>query len=141
MRRAATDVLSDQKTRSVDGDAAMLDNLHFTKQLGYASREYLEKGRLDCYAKVLREHWKHKRARSSGTSNECINRWHDVGLENGAAGGKLVGAGGGGFLLFLAEDPARLRRAMANEGLNELPFRFTQRGSTTIVQESRPCSA
>jgi D-glycero-alpha-D-manno-heptose-7-phosphate kinase len=134
--RQASELLEDQRKRSCDADPKMLENLHFTKQLGYASREYLEAGRLDCYGSVLREHWKHKRVRSSGTSNDRINRWHDTGLENGAVGGKLVGAGGGGFLLFLAEDPARLRRAMAEEGLKELSFNFTDQGSSTIISST-----
>lgn len=139
--RQAAAVLSDQRTRSVAGDSRMLDNLHFTKQLGLASRAALEEGRLDCYAEILREHWNHKKTRSPGTSNERINRWHDLGMENGAVGGKLVGAGGGGFLLFLAEDPARLRSVMAEQGLHELQFRFDRVGSTVIVEEQHSCSA
>ena len=68
-------------------------------------------------------------------SNDCINHWHDVGMANGALGGKLVGAGGGGYLLFYAEHPMRVRRAMAEQGLRELRFRFDHDGSTILVRD------
>jgi D-glycero-alpha-D-manno-heptose-7-phosphate kinase len=133
--RNAVEVLDDQKQRSVEGDSTMIENLHFTKQLGLTAKEFLEAGKTRCYGELLREHWKHKRERSRGMSNECIDHWHSVGMANGAVGGKLVGAGGGGYLLFYAEDPMRLRRAMANEGLSELRFRFDHDGSTVLVRD------
>ncbi len=138
--RNAAQVLTDQKTRSLQGDRSMLDNLHFTKQLGLSARDMLEQGKTHCYAELLREHWEHKRARSPGTSNDRINHLHQVGMENGALGGKLVGAGGGGFLLFFAEEPARLRRAMAAEGLEELKFEFDLEGSVNVTEEQVACS-
>jgi D-glycero-alpha-D-manno-heptose-7-phosphate kinase len=133
--RNASEVLADQKTRSLEGDARMIENLHFTKQLGKSSREALEQGKTRCYAALLREHWEHKRHRSPGTSNERIDHLYEAGMKNGALGGKLVGAGGGGFLMFYAEDAARLRKAMAEEGLDELQFRFDHDGSTVLVRE------
>ncbi len=83
----------------------------------------------------MREHWEHKRARSRGMSNDRIDHWYSVGMANGALGGKLVGAGGGGYLLFYAGEPMRLRRAMAQEGLTELRFRFDHDGSTVIMRD------
>ncbi len=133
--RSSIQVLNDQHQRSLDGDANMLQNLHFTKQLGLSAKEALEEGKTKCYAELLRAHWEHKRARSHGITNEQIDHWHSVGMANGALGGKLVGAGGGGYLLFYADDPMRLRRAMANEGLSELSFRFDHDGSTVMVRE------
>jgi D-glycero-alpha-D-manno-heptose-7-phosphate kinase len=132
--RSASDVLSDQKTRSDQGDAAMIENLHFIKRLGLSSKEALESGNTKCYAELMREHWEYKRSRSQGMSNEKIDRWHSIGMQNGALGGKLVGAGGGGFLLFYADDPMRLRRAMNAEGLTELRFRFDHDGSTILAR-------
>jgi D-glycero-alpha-D-manno-heptose-7-phosphate kinase len=133
--RNAIEVLSDQKQRSLEGDSAILENLHHTKQLGLAAKEALERGDTACYAGILREHWEIKRGRSKGMSNDCINHWHDVGMANGALGGKLVGAGGGGYLLFYAEHPMRVRRAMAEQGLRELRFRFDHDGSTVLVRD------
>ena len=77
----------------------------------------------------------HKKERSPGTSNEKINRWYDVGRENGAVGGKLVGAGGGGFLLFYAEDRDTLRAAMQREGLREVRFAFDHEGSKLLARD------
>jgi D-glycero-alpha-D-manno-heptose-7-phosphate kinase len=131
----AADVLNDQKRRSLEGDAGMIENLHFTKQLGRSAREALEQGRTRCYAELLNEHWLHKRARSNGMTNSHIDRWYSIARENGALGGKLVGAGGGGFLLFYAEDPVRLRRALTAEGLSEMTFRFDHDGSRVLVRD------
>ncbi len=132
--RNAVAVLDDQKQRSLEGDKEMIENLHFTKQLGMAARDELEKGRTRCYAKLLNEHWSHKRARSRGMTNERIDRCYSLALANGALGGKLVGAGGGGFLLFYAEDPLKLRQAMAAADLMELPFRFDHDGSSILAR-------
>ena len=131
----AADVLNDQKKRSLDGDASMIENLHFTKQLGMSAREALEAGKTRCYAELLNEHWLHKRARSRGMTNPHIDRWYSIARENGAVGGKLVGAGGGGFLLFYAQDPIRLRRALTAEGLSEMTFRFDHDGSRVLVRD------
>jgi D-glycero-alpha-D-manno-heptose-7-phosphate kinase len=133
--RNAIEVLSDQKQRSIDGDSVILDNLHHTKQLGLAAKEALERGDTAAYAGILREHWEIKRGRSKGMSNDCIDQWHSVAMANGALGGKLVGAGGGGYLLFYAENPMRVRRAMAGQGLRELRFRFDHDGSTVLVRD------
>jgi D-glycero-alpha-D-manno-heptose-7-phosphate kinase len=132
--RNATEVLNDQKRRSLENETEMIENLHFTKQLGLAAREELEKGRTKCYGKLLNEHWAHKRARSRGMTNDRIDGCYAHALKNGALGGKLVGAGGGGFLLFYADDPLRLRRAMSAEGLTELQFRFDHDGSTILAR-------
>jgi D-glycero-alpha-D-manno-heptose-7-phosphate kinase len=133
--RNAIEVLSDQKERSLKGDSTMIENLHFTKQLGIKAKEALEAGHTRCYAELMREHWEHKRARSQGMSNDQIDQWYSVGMANGALGGKLVGAGGGGYLLFYADDPMKLRRAMAKEELTELRFRFDHDGSTVMVRD------
>jgi D-glycero-alpha-D-manno-heptose-7-phosphate kinase len=133
--RNAMEVLSDQKQRSLEGDQEILENLHHTKALGFAAKEALEHGDTARFAAIMREHWENKRGRSKGMSNDCIDHWHQVGMANGALGGKLVGAGGGGYLLFYAEQPMRLRRAMAEEGLSELRFRFDHDGSSVLVRD------
>jgi D-glycero-alpha-D-manno-heptose-7-phosphate kinase len=79
------------------------------------------------------EHWQHKRKRSHGMSNPEIDRWYGMAMDNGALGGKLVGAGGGGFLMFLARDTALLRRAMNKVGLEEVRFRFDYEGTKVLL--------
>ncbi len=133
--RNASAVLDDQKVRSELGDAAMLENLHYTKQLGQCIKLALEQGNTRRFGELMHEHWMHKKQRSPGTTNEGINRWYEIGRENGAVGGKLVGAGGGGFLLFYADDRDALRRAMVNEGLREFRFKFDHEGSKLLARE------
>jgi D-glycero-alpha-D-manno-heptose-7-phosphate kinase len=132
--RDSTAVLKDQKERSEAGDAAMLDGLHMVKKLGQASKEALEAGDTVAYANLMHEHWLYKRERSRGISSPEIDRLYEVGLRHGAIGGKLVGAGAGGFLIFYTEDVVALRTAMLREGLTELRFRFDHDGSVVVVR-------
>jgi D-glycero-alpha-D-manno-heptose-7-phosphate kinase len=133
--RNASAVLNDQRVRSELGDDAIFENLHYTKQLGKCIKLALEQGNTRRFGELMHEHWLHKKERSPGTSSECINHWYEVGRENGAVGGKLVGAGGGGFLLFYADDRDRLRRAMSNEGLQEFRFKFDHEGSKLMSRD------
>ncbi len=132
--RSASAILKDQKVRSEKHDQAMLDNLHFTKELGYRSLEALEAGNLAEFARLMDVHWQRKRARSTGMSNDHINDWYDYAMKHGALGGKLIGAGGGGFLMFYAEDKTRLRHAMREKGLQEVRFRFDFEGTKVVAQ-------
>jgi len=132
--RSASSILKDQKVRSEKNDQAMLDNLHFTKELGYRSLEALESGNLAEFARLMDVHWQRKRARSTGMSNDHINEWYDYAMGNGALGGKLIGAGGGGFLMFYADDKTRLRHAMREKGLQEVRFRFDFEGTKVVAQ-------
>lgn len=127
--RSASAVLSDQDKRSKSGDQAMIDNLHRTKELGCTSRKLLEEGDLTAYAELMHEHWEHKRKRSPGMANERIDALYDKARAHGAIGGKLVGAGGGGFLLVYSGAPEQTRRAMAQEHAQELPFDFEYGGA------------
>ena len=132
--RSASAILKDQNDKSKQNDPAMLDNLHFTKDLGYQSLAALEGANLDEFARLMDVHWQRKKARSSGMSNERINDWYDHAMANGALGGKLIGAGGGGFLMFYAEDKTKLRHAMRGQGLQEVRFRFDFEGSKVVAQ-------
>lgn len=133
--RDADKVLEEQKTKSEGGDSEMIDNLHYVKELGLRSRAALEQGDSEGYAALMHEHWEHKKKRSRSMSNGHIDRWYEVGRQSGALGGKLVGAGAGGFLLFYTHDPRRLRRAMAAEGLAEVRFSFDHDGSIVLVRD------
>lgn len=132
--RAATEILADQDKRTSGGDAAMIDNLHFIKELGGRIKQALEAGETEAFGALMHEHWEHKQRRSANMSNDSINRWYQVGRDAGAIGGKMVGAGGGGFLLFYTHERTRLRAAMAQAGLIEVPFNFDHDGSMTIVR-------
>ena len=132
--RSASAILKDQNDKSKMNDPAMLDNLHFTKDLGYQSLAALEGANLDEFARLMDVHWQRKKARSSGMSNERINDWYDHAMANGALGGKLIGAGGGGFLMFYAEDKTKLRHTMRGQGLQEVRFRFDFEGSKVVAQ-------
>jgi D-glycero-alpha-D-manno-heptose-7-phosphate kinase len=132
--RSASSILKDQNDRSKQNDSAMLDNLHFTKELGYKSLDCLETGKLEEFAMLMDVHWQRKKARSTGMSNPQINQWYDFAMANGALGGKLIGAGGGGFLMFYAGDKKRLRQAMREKGLQEIRFRFDFEGTKIVAQ-------
>jgi D-glycero-alpha-D-manno-heptose-7-phosphate kinase len=122
--RSASSVLSDQDSRTKTGDAEMLENLHLTKELGLRSRDLLLAGDLFAYAEAMHEHWLNKRRRSPGMASDRINDLYTLARRSGVVGGKLVGAGGGGFLLVYARNPADTRQAMAAAGATELPFDF-----------------
>lgn len=132
--RSASSILKDQNDKSKQNNQAMLDNLHFTKELGYKSLEALERGNLEEFARLMDVHWQRKKARSSGMSNQYINEWYDHAMANGALGGKLIGAGGGGFLMFYAADKTKLRHCMREKGLQEVRFRFDFEGSKVVAQ-------
>lgn len=133
--RNAELMLEDQKVKSEERDSAMLENLHAIGEIGRQVREVLEKGDTHAFAALMHDHWERKRGRTSGMSTTDIDRWYAAGRANGALGGKLVGAGAGGFLMFYALDPAALRAAMGREGLTELRFAFDHDGSTVIVRD------
>lgn len=131
--RSASNILKDQHVRSQEMDKEMLDNLHYVKDLGLRSKNALETGRVCEFGEIMHEHWEHKKRRSKGMSNPKIDEWYELGRTNGAIGGKLVGAGGGGFLMFYSEDHKRLRQAMMKVGLEEVRFRFDFEGTKVLL--------
>jgi D-glycero-alpha-D-manno-heptose-7-phosphate kinase len=130
--RSAADILADQKQRTENHDDEMLRNLHYVKELGQRSCGALQKGDTALFGELMHEHWEHKRRRSNGMSNPRIDEYYELGRRNGAIGGKLVGAGGGGFLMFYAEDHRRLREAMRKARLEEVRFRFDFEGTKVL---------
>jgi D-glycero-alpha-D-manno-heptose-7-phosphate kinase len=130
--RSASNILKDQKVRSEKNDEDMINNLHYVKDLGYRSKAALENGDTNLFGELMHEHWENKKRRSGGMSNSDIDKWYNVAMKNGAIGGKLVGAGGGGFLMFMAKDKAKLRKAMKESGLEEVRFKFDFEGTKVI---------
>ncbi len=131
--RSASKILNDQDQKSKQDDRAMIENLHFVKDLGFQSRRALEAGDVRQFARLMNTHWEYKKKRSGGMSNPEINNWYDVAIANGALGGKLIGAGGGGFLMFYTEDKGRLRHAMREIGLREVRIRFDFEGTKLLI--------
>ena len=131
--RSASVILKEQDQKSKLDDKSMIENLHFVKDLGLQSQRALEGGNLAEFARLMDVHWQRKKQRSGGMSNPKINEWYDLAMANGALGGKLIGAGGGGFLMFYAGDKTRLRQAMTKAGLAEVRFRFDFEGTKLVI--------
>lgn len=131
--RVASNILKEQDDQSRHGDKEMIENLHFVKELGLQSKAALEKDDLPGFAELMHVHWQRKKERSGKMTNPKINEWYDLAMAHGALGGKLIGAGGGGFLMFYATDKTRLRHAMRGAGLAEVRFRFEFEGAKQVI--------
>jgi D-glycero-alpha-D-manno-heptose-7-phosphate kinase len=130
--RSASAILKEQDQKSKAADRDMIENLHFVKDLGFRSQAALESGDLIEFGRLMDVHWQRKKERSGSMSNSRINDWYDLALASGAVGGKLIGAGGGGFLMFYSTDKVRLRHQMHKAGLKEVRFRFDFEGTKRI---------
>ena len=131
--RSAGSILKDQVDKSKANDSRMVENLHFTKDLGLRSKAALVNGDTKKFGELMHEHWEHKKARSSGMTSDFIDIVYAQAIKAGAVGGKLVGAGGGGFLMFYADDKEMLRRKMSELGLEEVRFQFDFEGTKVIL--------
>ena len=132
--RRSSSILTEQDKKTKDGDSKMVSNLHYVKEMGLKSRNLLETGNLSDFGRLMHEHWGYKKNRSGNMSNSQIDHWYDTAMRNGALGGKLIGAGGGGFLMFYTEDRMRLRHALLEQGLREVRFFFDMEGTEVVVQ-------
>jgi len=131
--RSASNILFDQDKRSKVNDEDITKNLHYIKELGFLSRDALVNGDMELFGQLMNEHWEHKRLRSKGITNDFIDNVYSKALQSGAIGGKLVGAGGGGFLMFYTNDKNRLRQAMNEFNLEEVRFSFDYEGTKIIL--------
>lgn len=130
--RDASSILKDQNDKSKTKDIDMIKNLHYVKEIGYKSKEAIESGSLDNFGHLMHEHWQNKKNRSKGMSNSEIDLWYEDGIKAGAIGGKVVGAGGGGFLMFYTNDSEKLRSAMSKHKLEEVRFKFDFEGTKLL---------
>jgi D-glycero-alpha-D-manno-heptose-7-phosphate kinase len=131
--RSASQILTDQDLKSKSKNDVMLANLQYTKELGLRSRDALVSGNPTKFGHLMHEHWEHKKSRSTGMSSEYIDQIYERAITAGALGGKLVGAGGGGFLMFYAIDKERLRAELAKFQLEEVRFKFDFEGTKVIL--------
>lgn len=135
LQRSSREILQQQKDDTLRADPAVVDSLHHTKELGYRIKESLERGDLDKFGQLLDEHWQTKKRRSAKISDDRIDRWYEIARAHGALGGKVIGAGGGGFLMLYCPDSVRaaVRTVLAGEGLKEMAFRFDFDGAKVLV--------
>tara|TARA_B100001939_G_scaffold183368_1_gene157943 strand:- start:590 stop:1564 length:975 start_codon:yes stop_codon:yes gene_type:complete len=131
--RNSSKILKDQNDKTKLNNINMIKNLDYIKSLAYEIKKTLIKGNLTEFGQMMNEHWKYKLSRSKNMSNKHINSFYDYAIKNGAIGGKVVGAGGGGFLLFYTEQPSILREAMRKKKLTEVRFKFDFEGVKQIL--------
>jgi D-glycero-alpha-D-manno-heptose-7-phosphate kinase len=130
IKRSSSSVLKDQGSAVKQSGSDQLEAMHAVKDIGYKVKRALEKGDIDEFGQLQNEHWQVKKRTSSAVSTGLIDKWYELGIKNGALGGKLMGAGGGGFLMFYCNNGREnLRKAMAKEGLREIAFDFEPEGS------------
>jgi len=135
LQRSSREILQAQKDDMRRADPIVVDSLHRTRDLGYRIKEVLEQGNLDKFGHMLDEHWQNKKRRSDKISDPQIDRWYALAREHGVLGGKLIGAGGGGFLMLYCPRAAKgaVRQVLAAEGLREMPFDFDFEGAKVLV--------
>ena len=133
--RSSSGILEEQKRDTEQGETAVVDSLHHTKELGLQIKESLEQGDLERFGLLLHEHWENKKRRSGKISDPRIDAWYELARKNGALGGKIMGAGGGGFFMFYCPNnhKAQLRRALTRAGLREMPYNFDFDGAKVLV--------
>ena len=131
--RSASSILKEQDQKSKEDNLDMINNLHFVKDIGLQSKGAFEKGDLYEFARLMNVHLEHKKQRSKNMSNGKIDEWYELAMKNGALGGKLIGAGGGGFLMFYCENKTKLRKVMCESGLTEVRFNFDFEGTKQIL--------
>lgn len=132
--RSSHNVLSRQNKSTNKGDKKVINSLHYIKEIGQNISQSIIKGNISQVGKLMDIHWQYKRQLSQNVSNDKINKWYQLGKDAGALGGKIMGAGGGGFLLFCCPgDKKDIRRVMKKEGLRELFVNFDTEGVKVLV--------
>lgn len=134
IKRSAPSVLEDQAKRIEKDNSGAVDAMHYIKEIGFRVKHALERGDLGEFGKLQHEHWMAKKKTSPEISNSPIDKWYKRALNCGASGGKIMGAGGGGFLMLYCENGKdKVRKAMSREGLGEVRFQFQSEGSKVII--------
>jgi len=132
-QRKNNKILNEQDNSTKKNNEEVLNSLHYIKESGYIILDIVQSGKLDDLGAMFRDHWEMKKKLSSGVTNDTIDSIYDAAMKNGALGGKISGAGGGGFFTFYCnKDHNLLRSAMASKGLKELNYSFDLDGSKII---------
>jgi D-glycero-alpha-D-manno-heptose-7-phosphate kinase len=132
--RSADEILREQEKGAKEEKASVVDSMHYIKDIGYQILEAVETGNIDVVGQKFHEHWEYKKKISSKMSNPDFDRIYDSARETGALGGKISGAGGGGFFTFYVPDHQRaFREKMRELGLREMRYRFDFEGSKVLT--------
>ena len=134
--RSAGAILKEQDNKSLSNDKSMINNLNYIKNIGKETIKSIESGRISDLGELMKAHWLYKKERSKKMSNQKIDEIYDFAMKNGAIGGKLIGAGAGGFLMFLSDESDQLVKEMSYKGFNKVDFKFDFKGSQNIQKES-----
>jgi D-glycero-alpha-D-manno-heptose-7-phosphate kinase len=135
LTRSSSEILEAQRQDTERGDVAVVESLHHTKELGHRIKEALQAGDLERFGLLLDEHWENKKRRSSKISDSRLDRMYETAKSCGGLGGKIMGAGGGGFFMFYCpnQSKAKVRKALAGQGLREMPYDFDFEGAKVLV--------
>lgn len=132
--RMASDILSTQDKKTKEDDETTIKILHEIKDIGMETRKAFEKGELDRFGELLDNHWKTKKRLSAKISDPFIDECYETARRSGAMGGKIMGAGGGGFFMFYCnQGKIELIEAMKRMGLRFMDFRFDFEGAKILV--------
>jgi len=133
-QRKNNKILKEQDDSTKNNKKEVLNSLHYIKDSGYKILDIVQSGNIDELGLMFKDHWEMKKKLSSGITNSAIDSIYNTALENGATGGKISGAGGGGFFTFYCnKEHQKLRDAMKAEGLKELEYSFDLDGSKIIA--------
>ena len=133
--RSSSTILEKQKQQTEKCDPVVVESLHRTKELGFGIRKAIQEGDLDEFGLLLDEHWQNKKRRAGPITDPRLDHWYELAKTNGALGGKIIGAGGGGFFMFCCKSGCRsaVREALVNDGLSEMPYGFDHEGAKVLV--------
>jgi D-glycero-alpha-D-manno-heptose-7-phosphate kinase len=132
--RNAKEILAEQSKSVAENEKSVMESMHYIKELGQEILEVVEDGNLDEVGKKFHAHWQHKKKISSKMTNPAFDKIYEAALATGALGGKISGAGGGGFFTFYVPgDQRALREKMRELGLREMRYRFDFEGSKVLV--------
>ena len=133
--RESTSILKHQRKSTEEHDETVLKSLHKIKEFALQVQDCLEKGDLDTFAAILHQSWLEKRRLAPGLSTALVDKCYDLALQHGAQGGKITGAGGGGFLMLYCPEEAQgdLTRVLEGQGLKRMNFRFDSQGATVLL--------
>jgi len=135
INRNTNKIINEQSSKIILNEDIATNSMHNIKNIGFEIKDALLNDDIDSFGKLLNKHWTEKKNILKNMTTSNIDKWYDIGLKSGALGGKIMGAGGGGFLLFCVKPNKRkeVRLAMEKEGLKYMEFRFDFEGVKVLA--------